>query len=65
MLQSMGSQRVRQDLVVEQKQQRQCGILVPDQGLNPYPLHWKVESLPMDHWGTPKKSLFNLIVFPW
>ena len=35
MLQSMGSQRDRQDLglsVFVLKKQRQCGILVPDQG---------------------------------
>ena len=24
-----------------------CGILVPDQGSNPYPLHWKAKSLPL------------------
>ena len=22
----------------------ECGILVPQQGLNPHPLHWKVDS---------------------
>ena len=30
-----------------------CGILVPDQGLKPHPLHWKADSLPLDHQGSP------------
>ena len=28
-------------------------ILVLDQGLNPRLLHWKVDSLPLDHQGSP------------
>ena len=28
-----------------------CGIL-PDQGLNPYPLHWQVDAQPLDHQGS-------------
>ena len=30
-----------------------CGILVSDQGSNPCPLRWKVDSLPLDHQGSP------------
>ena len=29
-----------------------CGIF-PDQGPNPYPLHWQVDSQPLDHQGIP------------
>ena len=32
-----------------------CGIF-PDQGSNPCPLHWKADSLPLDHQGSPSKS---------
>ena len=32
-----------------------CGIF-PDQGSNPHPLHWKADSLPLDHQGSPSKS---------
>ena len=48
MLQSMGSQRARQDLMTEQQLQ---GIF-PTQGLNAYLLHllhWQVDSLPLGH----------------
>ena len=30
-----------------------CGIF-PDQGSNPYPLHWQADSQPLDHEGSPK-----------
>ena len=30
---------------------RHVGSQLPDQGLNPHPLHWKVMSLPLDCWG--------------
>ena len=30
-----------------------CGILVPDQGLNPRSLHCRVDSQPLDHQGSP------------
>ena len=29
-----------------------CRIL-PDQGLNPCPLHWQADFQPLDHWGSP------------
>ena len=29
-----------------------CGLL-PDQGLNPCPLHWQEDSQPLDHQGSP------------
>ena len=33
-----------------------CGIF-PDQGLNPYPLHWQADSLPLRHQGSPVVQL--------
>ena len=32
-----------------------CGIF-PEQGWNPCPLHWQVDSSPLDHQGNPKKT---------
>ena len=29
------------------------GSEFPHQGLNPCPLHWKADSQPLDHWGSP------------
>ena len=38
-----------------------CGIS-PDQGSNPRPLHWQVESYPLDHQGTPAFLFLILLV---
>ena len=35
-----------------------CGIF-PDQGSNPYPLHWQADSQPLRHQGSPR---YNFIV---
>ena len=35
-----------------------CGILVPGQGSYPHPLHWKADSLPLDHPGSPETMRF-------
>ena len=35
-----------------------CGIF-PDQGSNPHPLHWQVDSQPLRHQGSPSPSLLN------
>ena len=40
-----------------------CGIF-PDQGSNPYPLHWQVDSDPLCHQGSPN-SLFKPKVFSY
>ena len=32
---------------------RHVGSQFPDQGSNPRPRHWKVDSLPLDHQGSP------------
>ena len=36
-----------------------CGIL-PDQGLNPCPLHWQADSQPLRHQGSPEAVLLNV-----
>ena len=36
-----------------------CGIF-PDQGWNPHLLHWKVDSLPLSHQGSPEGSLIHI-----
>ena len=36
-----------------------CGILVPDQESNLCPLPWKVDSLPLDHQGSPENVLIS------
>ena len=35
-----------------------CGIF-PDQGSNPYPLHWQADSQPLRHQGSPLDQVFN------
>ena len=35
-----------------------CGIF-PDQGLNPYLLHWQADSLPLSHQGSPNSFLMT------
>ena len=35
-----------------------CGIF-PDQGSNPCPLHWQVDSQPLRHHGSPSWKVFN------
>ena len=35
-----------------------CGIL-PDQGLNPRPLHWQADSQPLHHQGSPQTLIFK------
>ena len=37
-----------------------CGIL-PDQGLNPCPLHWQADSQPLHHQGNPQDSFWMMV----
>ena len=39
---------------------RACGIF-PDQGSNPRPLHWQMDSLPLSYQGNPANLLFKKI----
>ena len=32
------------------------GMLAPQSGLNPYPLHWKAKSSPLDHQESPLRE---------
>jgi len=40
---------------------RSRGIF-PDQGSNPCPLHWQVDSVPLNHQGSPTISYFDDIL---
>ena len=40
------------------------GIL-PDQGLNPCPLHWQADSQPLCHQGSPLSFVFNCSISFW
>ena len=53
LLQSMGSRRAGSVVVAHGLcSLMACGIF-PDQGLNPCPLHWQADSLPLSHQGSP------------
>ena len=39
-----------------------CGIF-PDQGSNPYPLHWQADSQPLRHQGSPCIFFKNLVLY--
>ena len=66
MLQSMGSQRVRCNLVTEQQQQFACfysterhvGSSFPNQGSNQHPRHWEDGVLTTGHQGSPRNQDF-------
>ena len=37
--------------------------IFPDQGSNPFLLHWQVDSLPLSHWGSPGGQCFKIYFF--
>ena len=57
LLQSTGSRRAGSVVVAHGPNcSAACGIF-PDQGSNPYPLHWQADSQPLRHQGSPYVSL--------
>ena len=55
LLRSTGSRRAGSAIVANGPScSAACGIL-PDQGSNPCPLHWQVDSQPLHHQGSPQK----------
>ena len=53
LLRSTGSRRASSVIVAHgPSRSAACGIL-PDQGSNPYPLHWQADSQPLRHQGSP------------
>ena len=53
MLRSTGSRRAGSVIVAHGPSHSEaCGIF-PDQGSNPYPLHWQADSQPLRHQGSP------------
>ena len=53
LLRSIGSRRAGSVIVAHGPRcSAACGIF-PDQGANPYPLHWQADSQPLRHQGSP------------
>ena len=62
LLRSTGSRRAGSGIVAHGPScSTACGIL-PDQGLNPCPLHWQADSQPLRHQGSPHMAFFFLIL---
>ena len=59
LLQSTGSRRAGSVVVAHGPScSAACGIF-PDQGSNPFPLHWQADSQPLCHQGSPTMHIFN------
>ena len=59
LLRSTGSRRAGSVIVAHGPScSTACGIL-PDQGSNPCPLHWQVDSQPLRHQGSPGRWILN------
>ena len=57
LLRSTGSRRAGSVVVAHgPSSSTACGIF-PDQGSNPYPLHWQADSQPLRHQGSPRPLL--------
>ena len=39
--------------------------IFPDQGLNPYPLHWQADRSPLSHPGSPNFELLEIFLVHW
>ena len=58
-LRSTGSRRLGSVIVAHGPScSAACGIF-PDQGSNPYPLHWQADSQSLRHQGSPNSDLFK------
>ena len=70
LLQSTGSRRAGSAIVAHGPScSGACGIF-PDQGSNPCPLHWQVDSQPLRHQGSPEvtsysKTMWELFLLPF
>ena len=61
---STGSRRARSVVVAHGLScSAACGIF-PDQGSNPYPLHWQADSQPLRHQGSPIFFLSSFCLLP-
>ena len=64
LLRSTGSRRAGSVIVAHGPScSAACGIF-PDQGSNPYPLHWQADSQPLRHHGSPAQTLFVMDLLP-
>ena len=58
LLRSTGSRRAGSVIVAHRPScSAACGIF-PDQGSNPFPLHWQADSQPLRHHGSPQSHFF-------
>ena len=63
LLRSTGSRRAGSVVVAHgPSRSTACGIL-PDQGSNPFPLHWQADSQPLRHQGSPYAFIFDKAVY--
>ena len=63
LLQSTGSRRAGSAIAAHGFSYSVARGIFPDQGLNPCPLHWRADSQPLRHQGSPKDA-FLIILQP-
>ena len=63
LLRSTGSRRAGSVIVAHGPSRSAARGIFPDQGLNPYPLHWQADSQPLRHQGSPNNCFFIFSVF--
>ena len=63
LLRSTGSRRAGSVIVSHGPNCSAARGIFPDQGSNPYPLHWQADSQPLRHQGSPFLSLLMLPLF--
>ena len=59
LLQSTGSRRADSVIVAHRPSCSTACEILPDQGLNPCPLHWQADSQPLRHQGSPITLCFE------
>ena len=59
LLRSTGSRRAGSAIVAHGTSCSAACEIFPDQGSNPWPLHWQADSQPLRHQGSPVLTLFN------
>ena len=60
LLRSTGSRRAGSVTVAHRPSRSAARGILPDQGLNPCPLHWQADSQPLRHQGSPIVALIYL-----
>ena len=60
LLRSTGSRRAGSAIVAHGPSRSTARGILPDQGLNPCPLHWQADYQPLCHQGSPYIAIFDL-----